>query len=90
MEQLEKQIEQKNAEIADLKSKQATGDATADKVLSGSTFSNSSGIGLTGTMANNGAISGSITTSGGSYTIQAGYHNGSGKITGPTLGGLIG
>ena len=90
IEQLENQIEQKDAEIADLKSKQATGDATADKVLSGSTFSNSSGIGLTGTMPNKGAISGSITTSGGSYTIPAGYHNGSGKVTGPTLGGLIG
>ena len=90
IDQLEKQIEQKDALIADLQAKQATGNATADKVLSGSTFSNSSGIGLTGTMPNKGAISGSITTSGGSYTIPAGYHNGSGKVTGPTLGGLIG
>ena len=90
IEKLENQIEQKDAEIADLKSKQATGDATADKVLSGSTFSNSSGIGLTGTMPNKGAISGSITTSGGSYTIPAGYHNGSGKIKGPTLASLVG
>ena len=90
IDQLENQIEQKDALIADLQAKQATGDATADKVLSGSTFSNSSGIGLTGTMPNKGAISGSITTSGGSYTIPAGYHNGSGKVTGPTLANLIG
>ena len=41
-------------------------------------------------VANNGAVSGSITTSGGSYTIPAGYHNGSGKVSGPTLAALIG
>ena len=41
-------------------------------------------------MANKGAVTGSITTSGGSYTIPAGYHNGSGKVTGPTLANLIG
>ena len=41
-------------------------------------------------MPNNGAVTGSITTSGGSYTIPAGYHNGSGKVTGPTLAALVG
>ena len=41
-------------------------------------------------VANKGAVSASITTSGGSYTIPAGYHNGSGKVTGPTLAALIG
>ena len=38
----------------------------------------------------NGAVSGTISTSGGTYTIPTGYHNGSGKVTGPTLAALIG
>ena len=58
----------------------ATGNATTGDVLSGKTFSNTSGNGLTGTMANNGAISSTI-SAGGSYTIPAGYHNGSGKVS---------
>lgn len=66
------------------------GNATVAQVLSGKTFTNSSGVGLTGTMANKGAVTGSITTSGGTYTIPAGYHNGSGKVTGPTLASLVG
>ena len=41
-------------------------------------------------VTNNGAVSSSITTSGGTYTIPKGYHNGSGKVTGPTLAALIG
>lgn len=35
----------------------------------------------TGTMPNNGAVSGSITTNGGTYTIPKGYHNGNGIVT---------
>lgn len=35
----------------------------------------------TGTMPNNGAVSGSITTNGGTYTIPKGYHNGNGRVT---------
>jgi len=35
----------------------------------------------TGTMTNNGAVTNTITTQGGSYTIPSGYHNGSGKVT---------
>ena len=66
------------------------GTATAAQVLTGYTFTNSSSVGASGTMANKGAVTGSITTSGGSYTIPAGYHNGSGKVTGPTLASLIG
>lgn len=57
----------------------ATGNATADQVLSGATFSNSSGE-STGTMTNNGAVSESISP-GGSYTVPAGYHNGSGTVS---------
>ena len=66
------------------------GTATVAQVLSGKTFTNSSGVGLTGTMADKGAVTGSITTSGGTYTIPAGYHNGGGKVTGATLAQLVG
>lgn len=59
----------------------ATGNATAADVLSGKTFSNASGNDLTGSMPNRGAVNQTITTQNGQYTIPAGYHNGSGKIT---------
>lgn len=59
----------------------ATGNATAADVLSGKTFSNASGNNLTGSMPNRGAVNQTITTQGGQYTIPAGYHNGSGKVT---------
>lgn len=35
---------------------------------------------LTGTMPNNGAVSGTISTKAGQYTIPQGYHDGSGKV----------
>ena len=35
---------------------------------------------VTGTMPNNGAVSGSIATANGEYTIAQGYHDGSGKV----------
>lgn len=35
---------------------------------------------VTGTMPNNGAVSGSITTKAGKYTIPQGYHDGSGSV----------
>lgn len=60
-------------------------DAVAGDILYGKkAHSNSSGsaVALTGTMVNNGAISGSIdglTTM--SYTVPAGYHNGSGTVS---------
>lgn len=38
------------------------------------------GAKLTGTMPNNGAVSGSISTKAGQYTIPQGYHDGSGKV----------
>lgn len=56
------------------------GTAGAGDVLTGKTFTNASSVGATGTMANNGAVSASVGY-GGSYTIPAGYHNGSGKVT---------
>ena len=59
------------------------GTAVAAQVLSGYTFTSSSGIDLTGTMTNNGAISKTITpsTSAQSYTVPKGYHDGTGKVT---------
>lgn len=63
-----------------------TGTATAGKVLAGYTFSNVNGIGLTGTMTNNGAVSETVGI-GDSYTIPKGYHNGNGTVSGPTLSG---
>lgn len=50
----------------------------AGNVLSGETCYNSSGK-TSGSMPNNGAVTGTISTPGGEYTIPAGYHNGSGK-----------
>lgn len=38
------------------------------------------GVKLTGTMPNNGAVTGSIATKDGQYTISQGYHDGSGKV----------
>lgn len=67
----------------------ASGDATAAQILSGKKAYVDGSL-ITGTMTNRGAVAGSISTSGGSYTIPAGYHNGSGKVTGPTLAALVG
>lgn len=58
-----------------------TGNAGVGDVLEGKTFSNADGIDKTGTMTNRGAISQSLNTSTTSYTIPAGYHNGSGKVS---------
>lgn len=60
------------------------GDATDGDVLSGKTYMNALGA-STGTMPNRGAVSPSGLNCGGSYTIPAGYHNGSGKVTANSL-----
>lgn len=59
----------------------AKGTAIASDVLSGKTFSNSSGTEISGTMTNRGAVTNTLSTDMSSYTIPAGYHNGSGKVT---------
>lgn len=60
------------------------GNASAAQVLTGRTFTSAGGSGQTGTMANRGAVSQALNC-GGSYTIPAGYHSGSGKVTANTL-----
>ena len=57
------------------------GNAETGDVLAGKTFSNKQSNALTGSMPNNGAWSAS-TSGSGSVTIPAGYHNGSGTVSG--------
>jgi len=56
------------------------GNAAQNQVFSGATFTSKNGLKISGTMANNGAVSKTLGING-SYTIPAGYHNGSGKVT---------
>ena len=58
-----------------------TGSAAASEVLDGCTFyKDNPTVKITGNMPNKGAVTQTINP-GGSYTIPAGYHNGSGKVT---------
>lgn len=59
-----------------------TSDDTAviAEVLSGRTF-HARGSALTGTMTNNGAVTGTISTKEGTYTIPQGFHDGSGSVS---------
>lgn len=54
--------------------------ATAAEILVGKTAYNK-GSKVTGTMKNNGAVSGTISTKDGTYTVPQGYHDGSGKVS---------
>lgn len=56
-------------------------DATADKVLEGSTFVDAEGTVIEGTMANNGSVSEVLNTTDTECAIPAGYHDGTGKVT---------
>ena len=53
--------------------------AVIAEVLSGKTFAKGGAV-LTGTMTNRGAVTGTITTKAGTYTIPQGYHDGSGTV----------
>lgn len=53
--------------------------AAASEILKGKT-AHVKGKLVTGNMSNNGAVSGSINTVAGEYTIPQGYHDGSGKV----------
>lgn len=54
--------------------------AAASEILRGKT-AHVKGKLVTGSMPNNGAVSGSIDTVAGQYTIPQGYHDGSGKVS---------
>lgn len=54
--------------------------ATVADILTGKTAYGKDGK-LTGTMPNNGAVTGKISTKDGAYTIPQGYHDGSGKVS---------
>ncbi|NRU40258.1 hypothetical protein [Clostridium beijerinckii] len=81
----------------------AEGTAVATNVLAGTTFSNDIDTGIPGGMANNGAVSSTLTNNNQEYVIPAGFHNGLGKIkaiitnlaaavikAGTTVGGIVG
>lgn len=53
--------------------------ATASQILNGATAGVNGSV-VTGTMTNNGAVSGTISTKTQQYTVPAGYHDGSGKV----------
>lgn len=54
--------------------------AVVAEILSGKT-AHARGSALTGTMTNNGAVTGTISTKAGTYTIPIGYHDGSGSVS---------
>ena len=68
---------------ANILSSQTIADASAGDILTGRTAW-VNGAKITGSMPNQGAKTASL-NAGGSYTIPAGYHNGSGKVTANSL-----
>lgn len=53
--------------------------AAVGEVLKGKTF-HARGAGMTGTMPNNGSVSGEIATKDGAFSIPQGYHDGGGSV----------
>ena len=53
--------------------------AAVGEILAGKT-AHARGAQLTGTMTNNGGVTGTISTKDGQYTVPQGYHDGSGKV----------
>lgn len=64
----------------DYDAKTSDANATASQILNGATaYVNGSKV--TGTMTNNGAVAGTISTKAGAYTVPTGYHDGSGTVS---------
>lgn len=62
------------------KDSDTSGDTAAvAEILAGKT-AHARGAQLTGTMPNRGAVTGTISTKAGTYTVPQGYHDGSGKV----------
>lgn len=55
--------------------------AIASNVLKNKKFYLASGAAATGSMTNRGAVTATIDTPGGTYTVPKGYHNGNGTVT---------
>lgn len=66
-----------------------TNPGTAADLLTGKQLIDASGKVLSGSMTDRGAVSQSL-NAGGSYTIPAGYHNGSGRVTANSLSSQTG
>lgn len=73
-----------SAIVAGINAIRSGGDATAGQILSTKTAYVNKTL-VTGSMANNGSVTKAINP-GGSYTIPAGYHDGTGKVTANTGG----
>ena len=73
------ELKEKQNEIEDIQNTSGSATATVDKILKDYTAYKNGQL-ITGTMANNGAVTKTLNT-GESYTIPEGYHNGSGKVT---------
>lgn len=58
----------------------STATAAIAEVLKGKTFGKGGSM-LTGTMPNKGAVTGTISTKAGEYSVPQGYHDGSGKVS---------
>ena len=77
------ELNDKQQEIDNMQNTAGQATVTADKILKDYTAYKNGQL-ITGTMANNGAVSKTL-NAGGSYTIPAGYHNGNGKVTANSL-----
>lgn len=58
-----------------------SGDTAAASEILATKTAHARGTKLTGTMPNRGAVTGTITSASGQYTIPQGYHDGSGKVS---------
>ena len=74
IEEQQSTIDSLNTQVAELQKKQSTGTAVASDVLENKTFSNSSDVGIKGTMVNRGTLNWSSSNT--TYNVPAGYYSG--------------